>query len=104
MIQEVTDAFEELYQGTGGKPGLKDLECLLPSLQVPQCASMSLCVSGMGDGGERVRCREGERQGKREGGRVRGREGGREGKRDRFTRAARHKRGGGPEGLRISGV
>jgi HAD superfamily hydrolase (TIGR01548 family) len=33
-LQEVTDAFEELYQGTGGKPGLKDLECLLPSLQV----------------------------------------------------------------------
>jgi len=36
MTQEVTTAFEELYQGTGGKPGLKELECLLPSLQVPQ--------------------------------------------------------------------
>jgi len=34
MTQEVTDAFELLYQGCGGKPGLKSLECLLPSLQV----------------------------------------------------------------------
>lgn len=33
-LQEVTDAFELLYQGCGGKPGLKSLECLLPSLQV----------------------------------------------------------------------
>ncbi len=36
MTQEVTDAFELLYQGCDGKgsSGLKSLECLLPSLQV----------------------------------------------------------------------
>lgn len=33
-LQEVTDAFEELYQGVKGRPGLKSLETLLPSMQL----------------------------------------------------------------------
>lgn len=30
-LEEVTDKFEELYQGKDGKPGLKDLETLIPA-------------------------------------------------------------------------
>jgi len=33
-LQEVTDAFELLYQGEKGRPGLKSLETLLPSMQL----------------------------------------------------------------------
>ncbi len=32
--QEITDAFEALYQGENGRAGLKSLETLLPSRQV----------------------------------------------------------------------